>query len=245
VPVYALVTALLPEASIFDLSADRVDNNGRAATREHTLRVVCAVLIVVGLDWVEDSVHDLARISNEVYDQDGDAFALRVLNYVEHHLPELEGMLDQWILRVSIELADIDDAHTKDRLRQARMAYGFARYQALKRLEEAGGEDESARDFLRRELIWWMRAIDDTQSAREWADTLVCMLEAEGKSKQVARTIFQEGHKLFFDGHHEESANRFRQSLQLAERIGDKALMRECEQYLGYADFFLGQEDRN
>jgi hypothetical protein len=125
------------------------------------------------------------------------------------------------------------------------MAYGFARYQILVALQEAGLETETAQASLCQNLIYWMRGIDDVEAAREWASVLVSVLEARGKSGQLATAIFEEGRKLFYDGYHKDSASRFQQSLLLAERIGEKALIRKCEQYLGYADFFLRQEDKN
>jgi hypothetical protein len=239
VPVYALNTAFLSEPDFCELSGEPAGEDASAMTREQTIRVVAAVLSVVDLPWIENCVSDLSVVSNEVYEQDGDAFALRALNYINRHLSDLETLLDDWTLKTSLDLANTSDVHTKDRLRQARMAYGFARYQVLARLQEADQVGESAQKTLRRDLMSWMRAIGDLQSSRKWADTLVRTLQAEGKSKQVAKAIFQEGHKLFYDGYHEESARRFHQSLQLAERIEDTSLMEKCRKFLSYAQFFL------
>ncbi|MGC9332651.1 MAG: hypothetical protein ACP5JJ_00765, partial [Anaerolineae bacterium] len=238
VPIYALVTVFLSESGLSD-STDISHNGARTEDREQNLRIICTVLSIVGFPWVEDSIDEIARVSTEIYNQDGDALVLQALAYVNHHLSDLDTILDRWISKVSLELAHIDDVHLRDRLKKARMAYGFARYQALISLQESDTGVEAAQESLCRELIRWMREMDDIQTAREWADILVSVLRAQGRSRQVAKAVFEEGHKLFYSGYHEDSANKFRQSLLLAERIGDRSLVKKCEKYLGYADFFL------
>lgn len=239
VPVYALVTALLPESPSFALSGTSVGDNAEAAMREQTLRIVCAVISVVGLEWIGSHVSELAQVSDEVFAQDADAFSLQAANYIDTHLSDLEDILHRWTLTTSVDLANVDDSHRKDRLRRARMAYGFARYQVLTRLPGGDSAGAAAQESLRGDLIRWMRAIDDVQSSREWAATLVRVLDAEGKSGEVARVVYQEGHKLFYEGFHEESASRFRQSLQMAEGIGDTSLVKKCQRYLSHTEFFL------
>ncbi len=239
VPVYALTSVILSEGSMFPFQQmgelrDDVLEAQIDETRGQNLRVLCGVASVMDIQWVREDIETLAQQVGEVYEQDAETFAFRLMDYIEHSLLGMDTVLDDWILKASVALGETDDPHMKRLLRRARVDYGLARYDVLAYLQDIDAQAELCSD-----LIFWMRCAGDADAAREWSETLVNLLQSQGESGQVAQALFQQGQRLFYDGHHDESANKLRQSLVLAEQLGDEVLSRKCEQFLGYTEFFL------
>jgi hypothetical protein len=201
---------------------------------EQNLRVLCGVASVMGLQWVRRDIEMLAQRVGEVYDQDSDAFAFRLMDYIEHSLSSMDAVLDDWILRTSVTMGETDDPRLKGLLRRARVDYGLARYDVLAYLQ-----DIDAQVRLCSDLVFWMRCAGDSDAAREWSEILVNLLQGQGKSHNAAQAMFHQGRALFFDQEHEEAANVLRQAFLLAERLGDSKLSAMCKQFLGHTDFFL------
>jgi len=238
VPLYALTSVILTERPVFEPPM-REPRDDQLAARMHeiheqNLRVLCGIASMMDISWLSSDIETLSRQVGEVYDWNGDELAFQLMDHIEHSFSSIEAILDDWSRGVTIALGKIDDPHLIRRLHQARVDYGLARYDILAYLQ-----DIEAQTKLCSDLIFWMRQADDADATREWSKILVSLLQAQGAIDQVAQALFQEGQRLFGDGYHNESANRLRQSLVLAEQLGEEGLSEKCKQYLEYTEFFL------
>ena len=238
VPLYALASVILSEYSIFEPPVSQPEDDELAAQmdkiHEQNLRVLCGIVGVMGISWLSKDIEMLAEQVGQVYGQDVDNFAFQLMGHVEHSLSSIDALLDDWIRTATIALGQTDDPHLKALLYRARVDYGLARYDVLEYLQ-----DTDAQVRVCSELIFWMRRTGDSNAAREWSETLVNHLQAQGESLKVAQALLEEGRRLFYSGHHDESANKLRQSLVLAEQLGDEVLSERCKKSLEHAEFFL------
>jgi hypothetical protein len=238
VTFYALASVVLSERPGIGSLKSESENEELAAQmheiREQNLRVLCGIASVMGIEWVRSDIEVLAQQAGEVYGLDGDAFACQSMDYLEHSLSSMDTVLDEWILKASIRLGEIDDPHMEALLRRARVDYALARYDVLAYLQDTDAQAQLCSD-----LIFWLRCAGDPSAAREWSEHLVNLLQSQGKSHKAARAMFHQGRALFFDREYHQAANILRQAFLLAERLGDSSLSAQCEQFLGHTGFFL------
>lgn len=243
VPSYALASVVLTEYPVSKplvpepLDGEPKDDEREArvhGTHKQNRRVLCGIASVMGISWLRRDCEILARQVSEVYNQDGNTFALQMMDHVEHSLSSIEATLDDWTRRVTIALGEIDDPHLRGHLCRARVDYGLARYDVLAYLKDVETQARLCSD-----LIFWMRRAGDSDAAKGWSETLVNLLEGQGKGHEAAQALFYQGRAHFLDQEHEEAATILRQALLLAERLGDIKLSGWCEQFLGHTEFFL------
>jgi len=243
VPSYALASVVLTQYPVSrPLVPEPPDGEPKDDERkarmheiyEQNRRVLCGIASVMGILWLSRDCEILAQQVSQVYNQDGNAFALRMMDHVEHSLSSIEVTLDNWTRRVTIALGKNDDPHPKGRLCRARVDYGLARYDVLAYLKDVETQARLCSD-----LIFWMRRAGDSDAAKEWSETLVNLLEGQGKGPEAAQALFYQGRAHFLDQEHEEAATVLRQAFLLAERLGDSKLSGWCKQFLGHTEFFL------
>jgi hypothetical protein len=232
VPIYALASVVLSERPMFEFpQLDEPEDKELAAQvnefHEQNLQVLCGIASVMGLSWVPKDIETLAQQMGELYERDSDDFASQVMDHLEHSLSSISNILDKWFRRLKIALGKTDDPHLRKHLCRAIEDYGHARYDVLTLLE-----DVEAQTRLCSDLVFWTRCAGNPDAAREWSETLVGLLQAQGKGHRAAKEMFHQGRALFLNREYEEAANILRQASLLAERLGDSRLSTHCEQFL-------------
>jgi len=235
VPFHALASVILSKGLMPKLPEGGVEGD-KVGIRVHeqNLRVLCGLASVVGISWIGNDTERLALEISEVYEQDPDVLVHQLDECIKHDLPGMSKMLDKWILRTTIALAEADGHQWRQFLNRARADYGVARCEVLDLLQ-----DMEAQVALCSDLISWLRQAGDSEAERKWSEILVRLLQDQGKDHKAAQALFRQGRALFIDREYEQAANILRQAYLLAERLGDDELVRWCNQYLQHTEFFL------
>lgn len=202
------------------------------------LHVLCCIATVVGFEPLTQKVWTSAADVKTLSGEDSSTFKACFTVYIRPKLTLASGILDTWIRKTSIALAEDNSPQHRQRMLEARTDYGLARMDILKCLG-----DSEARTNLCSNLILWMRQAGDEQSSILWRKKLMEMLQELGKDREAAREMFRQGKDLFFSRQYEEAALILRQAEVLAESLGDKALIAKAQQALRNAEIFLQLPD--
>lgn len=202
------------------------------------LHMLCCIATVVGFRPLTHEVWTSSADVKTLSGEDGSTFKACFAAYIRPKLTLASEMLDTWIRKTSIALAEDTPAHHRKRMLEARTDYGRARMDILGYMG-----DSEARTNLCSNLILWMRQAGDEESAILWRKKLMKMLQELGKDCDAAREMYRQGKDLFFNHQYEEAALILRQAEALAEGLGDEDMIARAQQALRNAEIFLQLPD--
>ncbi len=230
VPFCALASVVMTEQKVEQLA----DEELKTQVNDQALRVLSGVAAVVDLAQVMHDTQIATQVA-QAYDEDAEALGVQVMTRIENSLSDVAASLDEWSCKVATALMDGDESVQAKLLYQARVGYGIAQCHILGLSQDVEAQIRSCSD-----LVFWMRRAGDLEAAREYSERLISLLQEQGHSQDVARTLFNQGTKLFLDHQYEDAANKLQQASLLAKRLGDGALGERCEQFLGHCEQRLG-----
>ncbi len=229
VQTYALIGIVLMNRRVNHSKQARL----KSQSYQQSLHILGELLAVVGVDGLlADSkmIEEVARI----YEEDPVILGTHASRWVTENLTSSVDLLEEWSRTVTITLGKTGDPTPERLLLRARVDYGLARFRILEQLRKVDAQIELCSD-----LIFWLQRAGENDIASQIAETLAALLEGQGKSHELAHALFREGNDLFFEGHYQESANKLRQSLVLARKLGDDELIMKCDQSLKWNKLFL------
>jgi hypothetical protein len=228
---------LLAVEHVFVASSDEVQLR---STRRQTLRTLTALSVVTDLGaWSKEiETGDRFLSTAMIYDEDAAALTIEATERLRGYLPEIAEQLGRWTQTVTVALGKVSEIHQAQLLRLARVEYGQARYPLLQRCVEPGVQVGQATD-----MAFWSTCLHDRQAAAFWSGILVALFERRGDIRSLARTLIDEGKRLFFARAYQEATIKLRQAGTLARRLEDDLLLDECQTWLAHVGFFLKDED--
>ncbi len=229
VPAHVLVSLYM-----IDQLSLRIDDEGLTdQIKQQAAWILAGLTSVVGLPRSTQTNGVYTQLA-EWYHRDEVELVLQAEETHKTNLSEINRVLDRWLQRVIIALENTKDTHLRNLLLQTRIDYGRARYNILDQMKEIKEQTN-----LCSNLIFWTRFAGDKEGAHKYEERLISLLQAQGFSHDAAESLFHQGVNLFLSSEHKEAGTKLNQALMLAEQLSDAALLKKCNQYLGYTAFFL------